>query len=197
MGRLWDIFDAVMVNPTVKQMLFAYDICRMLDMEYNWRESVETIEYYKRMFYKAKDSLADWQLLLFKGYQTTREKLNDMFWGSDMPFHNLRVLHTAKIRQVLKERKEHRKERKRTKSARALKKGSKLLVVYPSGKTYVGKILKSGEYALVEPSAPNTASFLFDKEHTNQESLHLSSIPHERIIHSKKGIEFIKEFQDN
>jgi hypothetical protein len=195
MGATWDIFSLVVA--TKRQQEFAYDICKMLQIPFVLEDSVETIEYYKRMFYKVKNSLMDWERALFKGYPSTRQKLNDMFWGKDMPEHNLRVLHTAKIKQILRERKEFRKQRKLTFSQRALKNGSKLLVVYPSGKTIVGRIVKDSEYALVEPSAPNTAAFLFDEKYSKIEQLHLSSIPHERIIHTKKGLEFIKEFQES
>jgi len=185
--------------PTQNQIDFAYDIWRMLQLEKEFKEddAPYIIGRWKYTFYRRKNKLTGYDRILYNGYSSLRDRLDRMFWGSNMPTHDLRELHTTRIKQVKNERKLHRKQRKLTFSKRALKTGSKLLVVYPSGKTIVGKIVKDLEYALVEPCSPNTAAFLFDEKYSKMEKLDLTSISHERIIHSKKGIEFIKDFQDS
>lgn len=186
-------------SPTEKQVNFIRVICRLLQLNevVTTREQAGTFfEVYKRDFYRALKSLSDYEKHMFNmNYKSVEEKLNEMFWGKDLPEHNLRKVYTAKRKEIEKERKESRKKRNKTESQRVLKSGSPVIVKYPSGKEYLGKVFIDGLYALVEPQVPNTAAFMFDKKYATVEELYLVTIPHERIIHNKEGVDFIKSFE--
>jgi len=133
------------------------------------------------------------------GYPSVEEKFDHLWYGDQQPIPKRKTVVTEYFRKVkhitpttLKPRMQTRYQSKRSFGGR-----TDILVKYPgSGKTYKARIRSRSGIAVIEPSKPNTAFWLVDKDLIDSlDVIDLNKVPHIRQIHNKRGREIMSDFR--
>jgi len=154
------------------------------------KESISDIE--DRRF--IDPNYIDMDRALLNGYKSLRNKLL-FFYFDGQPYFEERILLVESQRKVLERMKRTLQDLKRDRieTARILTGRANVLIIYPSGISYRGRLQFSGHYAIIEPVKGDTAAWVLKKSDVeNNEVLDLRVLPYTRIIHNSEGIETLK-----
>jgi len=136
----------------------------------------------------------DMDRALLRGYKSLRNKLI-YFYFDGQPYFEERILLVESQRKVLERMKRTLQDLKRDRieTARILTGRANVLIIYPSGISYRGRLQFSGHYAIIEPVKGDTAAWVLQKKDVeNNEVLDLRVLPYTRIVHNSEGIDTLK-----